>query len=462
MTALFLFVAAVYVLSAAGYLDTIDADPSLDAAKALLDRGSFRFFPDRIDSRIHTRAKDNGCFSKLGLAMPFLYIPAVILGRGAAKLLGRKAETIVRFLVSLVNSILTAANIALLYFFFLETGSSPEVARAIALTTAFATLLFPYAKTDHREALQGLSLTGTLVFAALGLQIAEGHYFFLSGLSAGIGLLTKLAMIVPLLPAIGFASFLCARVSVALLPYLLLPIGIAGMAWLIFAKNAYGSFFETGYSEGVNRLRGPVWPTPFFRGLHIQLFSLESGLFFYSPILLIPVRAFIEKMWYGNLSALDMVIFLVFILRAALYARWKTPNGHECLGPRYLVATIPLLAMLLNGAPLPATVVWLPLLAWSAVLQVVHVAVKAQQYCTMREFSPGERGLPHWIANLKIFAHKLAGKEECYRLRDFGFSCDTKIDLSPYRSLIGFNIWWMHGLRACWDSLRHQRRRKKG
>src|SRR3989338_3340593 len=107
---------AIYLLFASGYIDAVDASASIETARALVDRGSLRATPDQVDYDYYARTPGVCCYSKMGWVYPVLYTPAI----AAAKLLrhldpGRRIEG---FLVSLVNPILTALVVWVLFLFF--------------------------------------------------------------------------------------------------------------------------------------------------------------------------------------------------------------------------------------------------------------------------------------------------------------------------------------------------------
>ncbi len=455
---LFFTVLGIYLVCAAGYIDTVDADASLDTARAILDRGSFQFQPKRFDSLIHAPTKDRAWVSKLGLATPILYLPTIFLARGlVSSLPGARPEDeekFTHFFVSLVNAFVTAATVALIPVYFSAVGESSRMGAAMAWICAFATPLFPYAKSCQREPLQGLCLTGLITFSVC-LPHTDSPFAcaFLAGVFAGIGLLSKVPLSVPLAPLLVYAHYLCLGRDPWLAVALDAPILIALAAWLIFARCVFGGYLRTGYSSNSTRWNGSAWSTPFWRGLGKQLWRLDSGLLWFCPLSLVSVWALAAKLSCGAVSGRDAAICVSVGASMALYARWWCPTGDVCLGPRFAVPLLPLLTFLCAGIPAG---MWSPtviagvraLMVISLGLQLVHTAVKPQQYWTMRTLSLGKLGTAHWLANLKILAHKLSGKPEKYLAADFGGNKYEAIDLRPYRSLHGLNFWWCHWLRA--------------
>ena len=87
------------------------------------------------------------------------------------------------------------------------------------------------------------------------------------------------------------------------------------------------------------------------------------------------------------------------------------------------------------------------LVIFSVTLQFIFVCVKPQQLHTMRTFGSAKFGEAPWFSEIKLFAYKLEGKSEIYNLVHFGGE-DRSVDLTPYRSMQGFNFWWAHLRRA--------------
>jgi len=301
-----------------------------------------------------------------------------------------------------------------------------------------------------------------LVFLREAQRHGRRGSFAFSGLFMGMGLLTKIAMFFPFVPVWAMGSVFAYRSAVrsgdkirSSLAFHL-PVVISLCIWAVFAKHAFGSFFSTGYSHSVTALSSQVWRTSFLEGIFQQLFSWDFGLLFYSPILVVPTAYALWKLRHKRIDSFDICVGLCIGIQICLYAKWYSPHGGESLGPRYLVTVVPAFLLLLRGIhwPRQSTLVWpvvLPvalLIVLSTAIQWVNVSVKVQHYWIFKQYKGAQVTTPHWIANMKIFWHKLQQKDEVYSLSEFGSPLKKEIDLRGAESLSGFNFWWLHLYRS--------------
>lgn len=464
---IFLVSALLYLVSAAGFVDTIDADPSIETAKSLLDSFSPFVRIPYANPHLYARHPNGTVVSKLGLTTPILYLIPVALGREISDRFQLTEKVAIDFCVSFVNSFVTAAIVTLLFLFFREY-LSPGSAAFLAFLVAFSTLLFPYAKTAHREPLQALCLLSAYFFAKRGKW--EGC--FLSGLSILLAILTKQILAVCLFP-LGVWIWVCKTSKERVL--FLIPLLFGALTYFLIGRQLFGSPWGTGYSAAVMDPTSHIWSVPFLTGMGAQWISLDTGLLIFNPILLLILGLWIAKMRNRRWGSFDSVVVITIVLQTMVHARWVTPTGGSALGPRYLVAVLPLFFLAIDfdvWAKLPRR--FLIAVAIPCVFfQFVNVGVKAQQYWTLKQFAFTQRvrpedywsgflwsrpdedriissisgvelSFPHPLANLEFFLNKLQRREERYRLSNFGSQSSRVIDLGAFRSLQGFNFWWLH------------------
>ncbi len=125
---------------------------------------------------------------------------------------------------------------------------------------------------------------------------------------------------------------------------------LAGFApQLVTWKLMFGSFLGTPYSRQL------FWLQP---GLPDLLFSSYHGLYFYAPILLVATAGFVPLFRRDRRTALSLLLaFAATVYAASCNIAWW---GGASFGARYLLATLPWLALAL--AVLLATARWRALL----------------------------------------------------------------------------------------------------
>jgi len=447
------------VFCASGHNDSIDAGASIDTARALFERGSPRLNTvGAYDLHILARGK-GGYYSKLGLTHPVLYLPAVAAGKLVALWRGQELRWI-EFFASLTNPFFHALLVALLFSFFKTEGTSTTLALLLSLGTGYATLLFPYAKTLHREVLQALFFTALFVLISNSNNLNARRLFW-CGVLIGATLLIKIGLIVPLLPVLLFLGLQMKPRPLRPLLTVLLPIVVSIVALLVFWKfNAAGPNFS-GYGPQVfSPSDARAWSTPFWQGIYTQILSPEDGLLWYSPLVIAALVVSGLKAWQKRWSVRDSCVLACIVLHIALHAKWFDAAGKGPLGPRYVVTILPLFALLCSNLPtlrhktgrVFAAASLTLLLVWSLSLQFIFVCIKPQMYNAIIYAGrpvPKEGYEPQWIAEFRIFAHKLHAKPEIYSTSLFNPATPAKeVDFRTNRSYHGFNFWWLHALRG--------------
>ncbi len=437
----------VLSLCGAGYFDTIDAEASFETARALYNDRSFYSDPLRPDGMLYAQRADGQSVSKLGLALPVFYLAPVALGAWVAQLLHLPERETQEFLITFVNPLFTALLIFLIYT-YARSWSRRRAALGLSLILGFATLLFPYSKTAHREPLLALTLFAcALAFHPSPARRSRTSLFW-AGSAAGIAFLCKNAIVVPLAPLVLYGLSTKKREFV----FFLFPFSVALFIQGAFSYFTWGTVWGTGYSEAVTTFHSSVWSTPFWNGLYLQLFSPRSGLVFYCPLIIGIGLIAAHKIKTKSFSHFDASVVAAFCLQAMLYAKWWAPTGGEALGPRHLLPVLPLLFLLLDKENLPwlwrrfrVSTVLLVVLSFS--FQILHVSVKPQQFWTLEQYARQPLPYPPWATNLVFFMQKWKRAPEIYA-GNVGLPPMRPVDLSPFETLQGFNYWWMHLMRA--------------
>lgn len=444
---------AIYLTVAAGHIAEFDAYASIETAKALIDRGSFRVVESKylVASHFALDAHGGG-YTRLGLVHPFLYIVPVLVGRGIAGWAGTSEDFTIGFFVSLVNCFVTVAIVTLFYCFLRRRGDRKGSAVLVAATLALATALFPYSKKVDREPVQALFLLGTFLFSCHpNLFGSTKRSLALGGSFAALAFLTKAVLLLAVFPAILYATRYRWRTPRGReeLVFLFFPLLVGALAWSSYAYCAFGKPWALGYGFEIVTLSGRAWSTSLWRGLFDQAVSLNS-IWFHSPVLLLALTSSVASLKRRQFTLYEATVWSAILIQVIIYSRWVTPMGGGSLGPRYLVPTVCLFALL-----------WKPPVSWSwswgaatacivsfsFLLQLVQISVKPTQFWIFRSRVPAPLAHPHWYANIKFFLHKWRGKPERYAAYEIDPRQSLEVDLTDARSLQGFNFWWAHWRR---------------
>jgi len=248
------------------------------------------------------------------------------------------------FGMALTNSVVVAAICALLFLFVVHLGYGRRAALLVALTAAFATPLWHYAKTFFSEPLGGLAVLAFALLAETGLRSGSMRRCFLAGLALGFTVMARYAHVL-LLPL----------AAAALLPYALRVVeerkrrvqflgAIAAGAALVllvlmaFNQARFGTPLATGYERELVRSFRTMGT-----GLRGLLIGPGRGMLVYFPAILVALLTFRKAMKrQARWTLFTWGGFLVLLL---FYAQWHEWEGGWCWGPRFLVPTIPFLCL---------------------------------------------------------------------------------------------------------------------
>lgn len=84
------------------------------------------------------------------------------------------------------------------------------------------------------------------------------------------------------------------------------------------------------------------------RGVQVFLVSQDRGLFLFSPLFLLSFFGFYQALKQKN--KIFILMFLIFVANIIVYGSFDDPWGGWSFGPRYLVASLPFLSLLVGLA----------------------------------------------------------------------------------------------------------------
>jgi len=295
-------------------------------------------------------------YSKKGPAPAFLAVPWYFFLLAISRLniaIGLVQGTL------LWNGLITALTAVMLWSVARRLHYSDVVGVILALLYGLCTIAWPYANHFFGEPLSALMLL-CCFYGLLSFHATSRFYWILV---AGAAAATAMATVVAhTLLLVIFALYLLAGLfylqptplkkrstpsqtsanNRPLLTRLLLtgtafalPILIAGGLLLWYNAARFGSPLDTGYHFG----SGEGFSTPFLQGMWGLLVSPYRGLFWYTPLLLLSLVAFIPFLRRHPLEGI--LIFALGFVLISLYSRWWMWWGGFAWGPRFLVPLTP-------------------------------------------------------------------------------------------------------------------------
>ncbi|HEY7290403.1 MAG TPA: hypothetical protein VH583_11270 [Vicinamibacterales bacterium] len=382
---------AIYFLSAPGRIDMFDGGIRHDVTESIVETG----VPAVRDPTLPGVLGRGGLrYAWYELGSSVTAIPFVLLG----KYLGHGSLEARQFGFAMTSVPFASGVIALLFLIYGRLGCAMPRALAWALVVAFCTLLWPYAGSSFDAALQAFWLTlavwgvieartsGSLVWA-----VASGFSFAML-LQVQEAYVVLGACVLASIPMTQERVLARLRNPVVLIVIAGLGVGVA----LLFAANMirYGDPLITGRdtSGGV-----PVWGSPLLGAMGL-LVSPAKSIFLYSP----PVILGLIGLWRLVTADADRYapIPACLAIHLALVSSLRFWAGDWAWGPRYLVATLPLVCV---GLPFAWPVgarrsIKLAVCGAGLLVQLLAISVDHQRYYFERSLPPF-----FWVDETKMY-----------------------------------------------------------
>jgi hypothetical protein len=366
-TGVFLFFLALFAVTTAGHIYTIDGYLNYSVTKSMASRGAL----DIPKFMMTVEGRNRLHYSKLGIGQSVVGLPFYGLGSlveriapgspvfraysqsfeipHGGELITSRPQTLVRagdrdgarvFFTTLTNAVVGAALCLIFWMLLRAFGLRAAAAFGGTLVLAFGTPLWVYSRDLFAEPLFACCLVAT--FYLLKDPAADERWrLALAGLASSLGMLARVSF-VPI--AAIFAGYLVlasgergAGVRKAwvyglyCLPGIIL-VGLANLA-------RFGSPILTGYHTAFDR----GFSTPLWQGLIWNLVSPYRSVVLYAPpvlLLLVGVARFARK-YRAQFIVIASITVYVFVV----YSRWWAWHGGWCWGPRFLFPVIPLLML---------------------------------------------------------------------------------------------------------------------
>jgi hypothetical protein len=372
---IFLLFLALFAITTAGHIFTVDSYLNYAVARSLGSDGSLAIprFMMTVEGR------DGYHYSKLGIGQSVAVLPLYLVGSLVEHYAaGNQAftaysrefaiphdsgriraepQTLIRisdedgarvFFSALTNAFVTAGLCLMFWLVLGRFGLSRAGALWGTILLAFSTPVWIYARDLFSEPLFALSLVGAFYFLAAppkadGADGSPRRRLAWAAFFTSTGILARMSFL-------PIAGILAAYITIAsddrragirqAAKYLAYCIPVVLVIALLNLRR-FGSVTHTGYHTSFDK----GFSLPLANGLRWNLFSLYRSLFIYAPPVLLfflGARGFARRC-RAQLWLIAAIAGYVLVV----YSKWWAWHGGWCWGPRFLVPLIPL--MLLPG-----------------------------------------------------------------------------------------------------------------
>ena len=341
---LFVLALSVYLFTAGGSMTITDAVVMFDVTQNVVERHTVAMSSSLLGMEAH-RGADGRYYSPFGVAQSIYNIPFYLAGKLFVGLTGLrigKPDSVPKAFVALGQTLLGAAIVWQVFRLGVLVTGHVIASSLAALTIAFASILWPYARFGFNQPLACATLLAAVLAALGGVRTNRLRPIVAAGFWLAVSLMTRHEMV---LGAVPIAALLLTAGPAALdVRWRRLasfaPGVVAGVAiWLVFNAVRFGNPFDAGYL----RDPAPEFGSSVTGGLLALLFSPAASVFLYSPFAVLGVAG-LFLFWQRDrvVAGFLLSLVLVFLLCYATLGNWL---GGRSYGSRYLIVVLPYLAV---------------------------------------------------------------------------------------------------------------------
>ena len=346
---LFAFLFCAFMLVTSREPPWADAHVVYDTTQSLVEHGTLDVHLESGPVWFYAKrfGKKYGVFP---LGNVIAMVPSYLTYKLCAHIPGLPDRPLYALAAHVAPSLMMAAACVLFFLIARRRGASDKWALAGALTTAFATLCFVYARSPYSEALQTLVLMWLVERTlAMGERPTTSGIGWLA-VSAGAVENSKLVNVLFLPFVAWYVIDRAYRRGDLSRVWRALPLALVVFAeftavalWHNTIKT--GSIWDSGY-----QIKNGVFSGDLFAGLYGLLLSTGKSAFLYSPPLVLAVLG--APVAYRRRRAETLFIGAIIAASLLFNAKFRHWHADYCWGPRHLTAVTPL-AMLLAWPWLP-------------------------------------------------------------------------------------------------------------
>jgi hypothetical protein len=333
----------VYLFSASGSLTTSDAVVTFDVTRSLVERGTVATSGNLLGMEAF-RGADGRYYSPFGIGQSVYNIPFYVAGttfvRVTAVTAGRP-DSIPKAFVALGQVFVGAFIIWQIFRLGLVLTMNEQAAALAALTAAFGSVLWPYAKFGFNQPLACATLVACVTSVMIGSRRRMWKPVALGGIWLAASLLTRHEMALAALPIGAWLLMSAPDRATGVRQLAVFAPGVIGgvAAWMTLNVHRFGNPWDAGQVRDAT----PGFGSSIAHGLAGLLFSPAASLFLYSPVAVAGIAGLVV-LWRKDRSTALLLssIILTFVLFYATLGNWIAGRSW---GSRYLVVVVPYLAV---------------------------------------------------------------------------------------------------------------------
>ncbi len=336
----FMVVAALYVGSGPGRIDTIDGQLRYEVARSLAVEGR-PVLRDEALRPMGVKGLGSDVYAYYGAPPSVVAVPLVWVG------LKGGGEERAMALFSFTSALLGALAMTVLLLFLLDLGLPTRAALGWTAITAFATLVWPVATSAFDQVQQSFFALAATWLAWRSARDDRMTTAMWGGAAAGL-LFCYQEVYAAWIPFLGLALFEGRRRIARHDLRRALAFAGAGVATAAMAL-AYNAWrFGTPLSNGkLSDAIPPVFGNPLMGGLGLLL-SPGKSILLYSPPMILAVLGW--PVFRRKHPRLALAVLGATLGHLALVATLQFYGGDWAWGPRYLVVLVPLWGVVIPSA----------------------------------------------------------------------------------------------------------------
>jgi len=446
-------VGCIYLLTTRGYDDS-EGKYHYAVARQILTRGELSF--DHPMPGVFTVAPNGRTYAshEIGNALFQLPIAAVNVGlerRLAPRMKPEQLRFVTEFLRSLLGPLYCCTTVMLLYVCLRLIFAVPRKAAALGcLAFAFCTFYWEYINGLYDGIPCSLLLMAGVLCLFQFQRTGDLKLFIVSIASLGLGVITRLTMVLPLAGAgLYIVLFTKDRRRAARLALIGILILLPFAAWQLYYNHLRTGSYLVSPVQSEQYAVDNALDGPFLAGLAGLLFSPGKSVLVYCPLALLSL--FCIPQFWRKFPREALFTIIVIVLWFLVHAKMRIWFAKWAWGPRHFVPVSPLLAL-----PFAAcSSAWLSkgrhkllaalALAWGALLSICSV--------TGSWFFRMALATQQGRADQLLWS--LTGNQAIDMIRGFGENLRHIMGTLPYENIPGMsptNVYASNTISFWWNS----------